>query len=193
MSTNLPGEEIQIVDPGMGSSEPTTMRPLIIGPSSKGPLNALTSWSEPADFVSAYGQGDLAELGAYVLTNGGGPILALRTEASVAGANTAVAPARAGTSTGTITVAGTANDKYTATVRIRKSGALGAGEFDYTLDGRTWSSQMTIPAGGTYAIANTGLTLTLCLAPAPRSSNLATRTRSRRRPRGSTSQTWRTQ
>jgi hypothetical protein len=164
----LPGQKITVRDPGLGSSEPATMRPFICGPASKGDT-AIHLFSDPGALRDFYEEGDLPEIGAYVLQAGGGPIAALKRGASVASANGSVTKAAVGTSTGTITVAGTSLLSPHVTVEITKTGALGSGAFRYTLDRSTlrtdssqwtWSPEITIPSGGTYALQRTGLTLT---------------------------------
>lgn len=63
--------------------------------------------------------------------------------------------------TGSVTVAGTPLDAYQVRVKPSRSGTLNVGAFRYSLDGGdAYSEEITIPAGGTYAIPGTGLTLT---------------------------------
>jgi len=92
-----------------------------------------------------------------------------------------------------VTVAGAAYDRYSVRVEITKTGTVAVGKFRYSLDGgTTFSEVLTIPSGGTYAIARTNLTLTFvpgagavffelgdfhtftCTAPLYSTANLAT-------------------
>jgi hypothetical protein len=82
----------------------------------------------------------------------------------------AVTKAAIGSSTGTITVAGSPTNEYAVAVEITATGDLGAGRFRFRLDynaavpaqstGTGWSPEILIPSGGTYLIPNTGITLT---------------------------------
>lgn len=52
-------------------------------------------------------------------------------------------------------------DEYDVIVEITKTGTLAAGEFRYSLDGgQSYSPELVIPSGATYAITSTGVTLT---------------------------------
>lgn len=189
-----PSLSLTIQDPGIGLAEPlTNLPPLIMGTSSAGTANTVVSMRTPADVVSTFGQGPLAEDACTVLTLAGGPVLCLKMTGGVAGAAGSVTKSAVDSSTGTVTVSGAAYDAYEVIVEITTTGTLGAGAFRYTLDGGyTYSAPITIPSGGTYAIADTNLTLTFvpgagavyfeagdthsfdCTAPHPNATNIAT-------------------
>lgn len=155
-------------DPGMGTVDPATSIPLVYGPASAGTANVITAFASIPELVATHGQGQGVECAARILAKVGGPIFFMKSATSVAASNGAVTPTRVGTSTGTVTVAGTANDDYEVQISIKATGTLGAGTFQYSLDdGRTWSETITIPAGGTYALTNTGLTLTFVPGAGP--------------------------
>jgi hypothetical protein len=60
------------------------------------------------------------------------------------------------------------HDKYVASVRIKETGTLGAGMFDYSLDDEyDFSPELTIPSGGSYDIPNTGLRVTFTAGGGP--------------------------
>jgi hypothetical protein len=161
MATALPSQELTIQDPGMGLAPSTDAAPVFVGGCTSGTANTVYSFGRISDVVETLGQGPLVEDVCFALQKAGGPIVAIKSATSVSASNTAVTPTRIGTSTGTITVAGTAADSYAVKVKIIASGTLGAGTFQYSLDGgRTYSPTITIPSGGTYALASTGLTLT---------------------------------
>lgn len=156
-----PTQTLTVKDPGIGVVAPATSIPCVIGACSTGTANVLKSHTSIADLVAEFGQGQAVECAAEILAKAGGPVRVMKMATSVAAANSAVTPTRVGTSTGTITVAGTALDDYEAEISIVKTGTLGTGTFKYSLDdGRTYSEVITIPAGGTYAIGSSGLTLT---------------------------------
>jgi hypothetical protein len=157
----LPGQTLTIRDPGLGLVGATANRFIYMGCSSKGTLNLVQPFSSPAAVVDALGEGPNVEAIAYALEQAGGPVYGCRIAGTVAGAAGAVTKTAVGTSTGTITVAGASYDRYEVIVEIMKSGTTGAGEFRYSLDdGRTYSEQMVIPSGATYAIPRTNLTIT---------------------------------
>lgn len=163
-----PSLNVALKDPGLSTVRPATSIPLVIGPASAGTANVVVSYNSANDVASGSGQGQGPECVARTLARVGGPVRFLKAATSVAAANGAVTPARVGTSTGTVTVAGTALDDYEVIVTVTKTGTLGAGEFKFSLDdGRTQSEVRTIPAGGTFAIPNTGLTLTFVPGAGP--------------------------
>ncbi len=69
---------------------------------------------------------------------------------------------------GEVSVAGESTLDLRVRIEIMSDGALGEATFRYSLDGysgdteseRTYSEVLTIPSGGTFVLANTGLTLT---------------------------------
>src|SRR5687767_3996300 len=155
------GQTLTIRDPGLGLSEQSDNTFVYFGTAEKGSNSEIKGFSSPAAVVAEYGQGKLPEAMCHALTVAGGPVYGCRLTGSVAGAAGTVTKAAVGTSTGTITVAGAAFERYEVQALISKTGTLGAGEFQYALDGgRTFSESIVIPTGGTYVIPNTNLTLT---------------------------------
>jgi len=160
MSTNLPRQEFSILSNGLGLVEESPNRFVFIGPSSKGTANVLQAFSQKNDITDAVGYGPAPEDAAYSMGQGGS-LLFMKTSASVAGTNGSVTATLVGTATGTVTLADAPYDSYTAIIEIMTTGTVGTGEFRYTLDnGKTYSETLTIPAGGTYTIPNTGITAT---------------------------------
>lgn len=159
----LPGQTIAIRDGGMGLPASGDALPLVIGHSSAGTANTLYLSNNQNSLKDTLGQGQAVEQALPLIPLRGG-VLVLKTAASTAGTASAVTKTAIGTSTGTITVAGAPYDAYLVKVRIKATGALGVGRFDYTLESAnaapSYSEELTIPAGGTYAIPGTNLTLT---------------------------------
>jgi limonene-1,2-epoxide hydrolase len=161
MTTNLPSQSLSIQDPGLGLAQSAGGAPVFIGGSSAGTAGAVQAFTRISDVIDALGDGPLVEDLCFAIQNAGGPVVGVKAATSVAAANSAVTTTRKGTSTGTVTVAGTALDSFTAKIKITTTGTTGAGAFQFTLDnGRTWSAAMTIPSGGTYVIPHTGITAT---------------------------------
>ena len=176
---SIPGQTLTILDPGVAATAPTVTSPLFIGVSSSGTANVVQAYSSISSLVAALGQGPLVEAAAYKL-QGGGPVYVCKTADTTAGVAGSVDKTAVDSSTGTITVSGEPADAYRGAVEIRSTGTLGSGTFRYTLERAvtsgeastgqlredpagftpSWSADITIPAGGTYVIANTGLTLT---------------------------------
>jgi len=60
------------------------------------------------------------------------------------------------------------HDGYEVQVEVLTTGTLGAGTFRYSLDdGRGWSGEHVIPAGGTFNLPSTGVTLTFTAGAGP--------------------------
>jgi Baseplate J-like protein len=79
---------------------------------------------------------------------------------------------KTGTGTGSLTAAGQGGispasaSSYTVVIKIVTSGELGAGVFQYSTDGGvTYSGNVTIPSGGSYAVTTTGATVTFVSGP----------------------------
>lgn len=155
-----PGQQLTVRDGGIGLTSSADLPPLVVGVTSGGVVDTLYSYSDPNKLLDDQGDGPAVEMAAPVIEAAGACLL-LKTNAGTAGSNGSVTKTPVGTSTGTVTVAGTPRDSYEFIGRIKKTGALGVAKFDYSLDdGYEFSDELTVPAGGTYAIPNTGLTLT---------------------------------
>lgn len=155
----IPGQILTVNENGTGTTDPATNIPCFYGYSSLGTVNVLKTYNSIPELVANEGQGAAVEAAAFDLANTGGPVRFMKSATSVAGALSAVAKSGGGP---TVTVAGaTPSDDYQAQLRVVLGDVLGAGTFQYTLDnGQTWSEVLTIPAGGTFAIPNTGITAT---------------------------------
>ena len=167
----IPNQPITILDPGLGLVEPSITTPLVLGCSSAGVADTLYSFSTKSAAVTTLGQGPLAEAVCRTLDIAGSPVLAMPLTINAAGAAGAVTPTRVGASTGTITVAGASNDAYEAQIEITETSdgvVVGTGVFRYSLDdGRTFSEAINVPAGMSYAIPSTGITLTFVVGGGP--------------------------
>lgn len=165
--TYPPKQNTTVRDGGVGLVNTQTALPLIIGVTAGGVSDTLYPYRDPNQLMDTHLGGPAVELAIPVIEAAGGCLL-LKTGGSTAAANSAVTKVAVGTSTGTVTVAGAARLAYRAKVRIRSTGALGVAKFDYSLDGDyTPSDVLTVPAGGTYAVPNTGLTLTFVAGGGP--------------------------
>lgn len=135
-----------------------------VGNSSQGTVNYLYSFSDIADVQATLGYGPLVESIAYALAVAGGPVYAMRVNATAggtAGAVTKSNTAGATPGTATMTVTGTPYDAYDVRVDIVRGGdtlVAGTAVFRYSLDGGlTWSADLAVPTGGTYAVTGTNL------------------------------------
>ena len=125
----IPGETLTILDPGLGLVEPALSTPLVIGTSSIGTSDVLVSVSTLAAARAQWGQGSLPEEVCRQLSEGGGPVLGMRTDATTVGAAGAVSAGGANVGTGTVTVAGAPFDLYEVMLEVTTTGAAGVGAF----------------------------------------------------------------
>lgn len=188
-------QTITVRDGGIGLPASGAVYPLVWGSSSAGTAATLYFSTNQNSLRDTLGQGPAVEDALAKMPLRGG-VLVMKLTCTTAGAAGAVTPTRVGTSTGTITVAGAAYDAYQVKVRIKATGTVANGRFDYTLESLgaspTFSEEITIPSGGTYVIPSTNLTLTfvpgagavffengdshafVCTAPQYTTSDLAT-------------------
>lgn len=144
-----------------------------LGCSSSGTAGVLVAISEPADAVTAFGEGPLVRAVAHALASATlgkapRPVYAMKVAAGTAGACGGVVKTAADASTGTVSAAGSAYDRYEVRVLVTRTGTLGAGAFRYSLDGGdVYSDEVTIPGGGTYELPSTGVTLTFTAGGGP--------------------------
>lgn len=163
----LPNQTITVLDPGLGLVQVAANTPVMTGSCSGGTATANTLYTlSSLQFVkSVLGVGELAECAAKELAERGGPVLCVKTSASVAATTSAVT--KTGTGTPSPTVAGAATMRTVTVVRVKTGGVLGTAQFDYAHDAYmpllvnpTWSSVRSIPTGGTYAFPLVGITMT---------------------------------
>jgi hypothetical protein len=156
-----PGQQLTVRDGGIGLSSTAAALPLVVGVTAGGSVDTLYQYTDPNQLRDLHLGGPAVEMAVPVINAAGGCYL-LKTSSSTAASNGTVTKTTVSTSTGTITVAGSARLPFEVIIRIKATGALGVGKFDYSLDdGYTFSEELTIPSGGTYAIPNSGpLTLT---------------------------------
>ena len=165
-----PAQTITVLDPGLGRVAVSAESPLYMGPAAlhggSAAAGALLSFSRMNDVRSSLGFGQLGGDVLKALSERGGPVLVMPTDASNADTVSAVTQSGGGPE---VTVAGEAHARYTARVEVIAGGALGTGTFRYTLDRHsvtsgdaspTWSPTRTIPAGGSFVAGSSGLTFT---------------------------------
>jgi hypothetical protein len=150
-------------DGGMGLPATPQELPLIIGCSSAGSVATLYYETSSTTALTNLGYGPLTDDGIPILEEAGAALF-LKLTGSVAATNSAVTATRIGTSVGTITLSGAATRDFRGRVVITETtAALGSGKFKFWLDGNTYSEEITIPSGGTYTPANSGITITFNL------------------------------
>jgi len=152
-------------DFGLGLTPPASMVPVIFGRSTLGATNALEPYSDPQSLRDARGEGPGVATAVYVLEKGGGPIIFIGADATVAASNGTVTKVGSGPD---ITLSGDAAVDARLRIVIVTGGALGTSRFKYCCDGyagvtdseRTYSEVLATPAGGSFAIPGLGITLT---------------------------------
>lgn len=161
----IPSATEELIDPGLGVGEAAGTLYIFVGVCSAGPVDTLQWFSSPAKLSQERGVGPVVEAASYILNNVGGPVGVVRVDASVAAANGAITKSSTGP---TITVNSVATLDAFVRVVITLGGALGTARFKYCLDGfsgdsesdRTYSEELVVPAGGTFAIPGLGTTIT---------------------------------
>lgn len=157
-----PGQTFTFVDGQLGLPSAALAIPLVVGVTSAGTAATLYDFSDSQKLKTALGHGPAVETALQVMLQPGvGRVLVLKTAASTAGSNTSVTATLVGSATGTVTLAGAPFNSYDAIIEITKTGTVATGKFKYSLDGGlTYSEEITIPSGGTYAIPGTNITAT---------------------------------
>lgn len=158
-----PAVVISIADGGLGIlPEDTSSDTAKIGVCSLGVANTIYSFRGPdtTSVKTTLGEGPLVESVCHHLQKSNGKTVhACKVTASVVGANSAVTKSNG--SAPTVSLTGAPLDDYQGIIAIVASGALGVGTFKYTMDnGDVYSVTLTIPAGGSYVIPNSGITVT---------------------------------
>lgn len=154
----LPNASLSTRDGQLGLAESSTDRVLVIGPTSAGTANTLYTHSQPSAAEAALGSGAAITCAGHIMDVAKTSVDIFKSGASVASSNTAVTASGGGPA---VSVAGSAYNALAAVVTVVTGGALGVGTFKYTLDGgRTVGETRTIPAGGSFVIPGSGLTLT---------------------------------
>ena len=165
----LPGiQSVTILDGSLGIiPDDTTGIHVKMGVCSSGNVNQLYSFTSTQDVKTTLGSGKLVDALAAALDIAGGPIYAMRLNASVAGTVSQIQASLVTTPTASdaaLAVSGSPTNDYQVVVQISRAGKVGTTPyptFQYSLDnGLTFSDQIVIPAGGVYAIPQTGITLT---------------------------------
>lgn len=168
----IPEVDLTVVDGGLGIvGDAADNIHIKVGVCSSGTVGTLYSFSDINTIKTTLGNGPLARAAAFALNSptlakSGSPVYCVRLTASVAGVFSTVQKTAIGSSTGTVSVAGTSgssgpHDRYVVIVEITRTGTVGVGAFRYSLDnGTNHSVEINIPGGGTYDIPNTNMTLT---------------------------------
>lgn len=155
----LSGVSVEIEERGLGLAPPSNSGVCCAIGSSNDTANTLRSWGDINTMIATLGRSKMAELAAHAL-KGAGEVRTV-TPAQTYADPGAVTATRVGSSTGTLDVSTSEpKDDYQVTVEITQTGGLGVGAFRVSLDGQdTWSPEIAIPSGGTYADAATGLAI----------------------------------
>lgn len=161
-ANRLPDAYLSITDFGLGilpgGSAGITAK---VGVSSKGKVNQIALLSDSDQIESTFGTGVLVDNLGDSFSGGSKQLYAVRAAGDIAGMVSAVTKTAAGENdTGTVTVTGSPLDKYDVKIAIVSGGEKNVATFKYSLDGGTnFSGEITVPAAGTFALPDTGLTL----------------------------------
>lgn len=163
----FPKQTLSVVDPGLGLTNAAANIPVYSGIAKGGSqaVNTLGSINDINQIRTVIGYGPLAEDVAQALSERGGPIYFIvhNSVQVVTLSAVALTPSAAGPA---ITITGSPNDRYSIKVEITLGGARGVARYRYTLDNfdsnyatPTYSQERITPAGGTFVIPGTALTL----------------------------------
>lgn len=164
----LPASRETQRDFGTGAVAPASMTPIVFGVSPLGARNALEWYSSPSTLFDARGDSAAVQHAANLLARGGGPIGFIGADPSIAAENDNVLgyygdPGTIGTVTNTgggptVTLTGALRGSYAIRIEITTGGALGVGQFRWSLDGgATWEETARVLAA-TYVLGDTGIT-----------------------------------
>ncbi|MBE3574541.1 MAG: DUF2586 family protein [Firmicutes bacterium] len=155
----LPDARIVVADGGLGLLAPDASGlHFKVGVCSRGEVNQIIPISDRDQIVAKLGTGPLVDALFDAIGTGASLIYAVRAVGDIAGAVGPVTATKAGT--GNVTAAGAPLDAYDVIIEVLSSGSLNVATFRYSLDGGdTYSKEITVPAGGSYPIDGTGLTL----------------------------------
>jgi hypothetical protein len=158
----LPGQTFTIIDPGMGTVQPLTNVPLVMGITSSGTSATLTSVNSIATLVSTFGYGPAVDIAAAILERAGGPIWFCKVAESSGGDVSAIVKVGSHTDPDITDNSSAPYNDYECVLNILSDGALGVARYEYSLDGgRTFSPSLLTPSGGALTIPNTGIVLTM--------------------------------
>lgn len=161
----FPKQNLDVIDPGIGFSNPSGGVPLATGISFGGsvPVKKLAQIQTLSQVRSLIGYGPLAEAVALALQKRGGPINFIRHDVSGTPLADSVLNKTGPAGDGVIKVSGVPYHDFVLAIEIVSSGEAGVATFrfslDYTADRATWSRTRIVPIGLSYPIPNSGLTL----------------------------------
>lgn len=161
----LPGiTSLTIVDGSIGLTTSNIGLHVKLGTSSNGAANTLVSVTNINDVKTTFGLGPLVDACAVSFDIVNSPVYAMRMNASVAGTVSPVTINLQSGSDGVLATTGSApNNDFQVIVTMVRAGKVGIAPyptFVYSLDnGNTQSAETAVPAGGTFVIPSTGVTL----------------------------------
>jgi hypothetical protein len=159
----IPNVSLNVRDRGLGASVPGaggTM--VVIGCSSSGTDYEVFASTQPDDFADELGYGPCPELAAFVASETGNPVIAIKAPTATPGTNSAVSATRVASSTCVVSLSGAPVDTYYAVLRVLTGGTIGTAGIVLALsldNERTRYITINLGAATAYTIPNTGLTL----------------------------------
>lgn len=153
----LPNSSETVRDPGLGAVGTADNTPVVIGVTASSEKNVLKFYESPSDLVDDHVAGPAVDDAAHILRVAGGPVGVISVSESVSGSAGSVVQSGAGP---TVSLADAPTFDSDIVIDITAAGALGTAKFQFSLDGGlSKSSELTVPAGGTYVLPN-GTTVT---------------------------------
>ncbi len=167
--SGIPSVTEEVLDGGLGLVEPSALTPIFFGKSSLGTTNELKFYNQDTALKTDRGDGPVVEAALHALSQGGGPCGVISCDATIAASNGAAQ--RVGAVGPAVAWTGTATLDARCRVKITQSGVRGKAKFVYTCDDfvgaldseRTYSEELAVPSGGTFAVPNLGIIATFAV------------------------------
>jgi hypothetical protein len=164
----IPEVTEEVLDGGLNQVEPSDMTPIFFGKTSLDTPNVVRYYSSDTALKAQKGDGPAVESALHALAQGG-PVGLISCDATIAASNGA--PQRVGATGPAVTYTGTATLDARFRAKITQGGVRGKARFVYTCDDypgavdaeRTYSEELAVPTGGTFAVPNLGITATFAV------------------------------
>ena len=160
-----PSISLALVNPGGSGAPPSVEQvPILCGTCETGTVATVYTFGSLAAAEAVLTRGHLVDVIAYAFARGAESVKAVRMTDATAASASAVSQTGAG---GVVVISGTHSMALDCKIEIVAGGVIGVATFRYTLDDfadsgvdPTWSSTITVPAGGAYTFPGTAMIAT---------------------------------
>jgi hypothetical protein len=163
----IPSATERVRDFGLGIAALAVLTPIVYGVCGGGTANEANEpklYADGETLKDERGEGPAVETACHIIANGGGPVLFIEADPTIAASNGAVQYSGDGP---TITISGTSRLDARLRIKIVERGIRGTAKFAYCVDDydgatddeRTYSETLTVPTGGSFAVPKLGITI----------------------------------